>query len=260
MRITPFFIWLFTITISTLAAVVSPAYRAAFSCIAAAHLPVFAMGIRISRLQFFGKVYCCDSTKSNTIALTFDDGPDPDLTPDILSILQKHSIQATFFVIGVKVEKNPAVVKQCFDTGHTIACHDLSHSLLSNFRTTGPLMRDITGAQAIIHTAIGKKPLLYRPPVGLVNPHTYTVLNRLCMHCIGWSRKAGDAGNRRLYRIKKIHTLCKPGAVVLLHDTRPKEEYKEEILKQIDMLCVAIKQQGLTAVTVGEMFGIKAYE
>ena len=260
MRITPFIIWLISILLFSLASFFIPFYRKFLYFFIAGHLPVLAAGIKNIRSQFFGKVFFRISKKSNRIALTFDDGPDPNLTPDILNTLKKHNIKATFFVIANQAEQYVDIVKQCFDQGHTIACHDLNHSVFSNFRTTKPLLRDIGKAQHIIERIIGKKPLLYRPPVGLMNPHIPKVLNKLNMHCIGWSKSAKEAGNRRLSKINQINTLAGPGEVILLHDTLHNPEYKQEILNQIEKLCRSIKDQNLKAVSIDELFDIQAYD
>ncbi len=237
-----------------------PRYRLLLLSLCAAHIPLFVLGIKNIRMQFFGKAFCKPSKKSGTIALTFDDGPDPVLTPDIINILKKHSIKATFFIIGAKAQQYPDIVRHCFEEGHEIACHDLTHSVFSNFRVTKPLVADISEAVHIIHNIIGKKPLLYRPPVGLTNPHLPIALKKLGMHCVGWSKGVKDAGNRRLEMIKKIHTMAKSGEVILIHDILPKPEYKKEILNQIEKLCVNIKKQDLRTVGVEEMFGLNAYE
>lgn len=260
MHITPFIIWSTSLAAFIVASIILPRFRLLLLSLCAAHIPVFILGIKNIGMQFFGRVLCKPSKKDNTIALTFDDGPDPELTPDILDILKKHSVKATFFIIGVRAQKHPVIVKRCFNEGHTIACHDLTHSAFCNFRTTQPMILDISKANKIISLIIGKKPLLYRPPVGLMNPHTLKALKKLRMNCIGWSKKAGDAGNRRLDNVKRIHTLDVPGEVVLLHDCLPKPAFKKEILNQVDKLCRRIKKQKINTVGVEEIFGIDGYE
>jgi len=260
MRIAPFFIWLISILLFSIASVFLPFYRKFFYILIAGHLPILAAGIRNIRLQFFGKVFIHIKKKSNHIALTFDDGPDPNLTPDILNILKKHTMKATFFIISARAEQYPDMVKQCFNEGHIIACHDLTHSVFSNFRTSEPLLRDLNKSRDIIQSIMGKKPSLYRPPMGLTNPHVPGILKKLNMYCIGWSKSAGDAGNRRLVKINKISTLAGAGEVILLHDTLPNPEYKQEILSQIDKLCTSIKLKKLEPVGIDEMFDIQAYE
>ena len=260
MRLTPFITWLSSLILFFIISIFSPFYRKPLYVLIAAHFPVLAIGIKNIRMQFFGRVHWRRSNKSENVALTFDDGPDPNLTPDILNTLKKHNTKATFFVIGNQAEQHPDIVKQCFDEGHTIACHDLKHSIFSNFRTTAPLLRDISKAQHAIERIIGRKPLLYRPPAGLMNPHVLKALNKLNMQCIGWSKSAKDAGNRRLSKIRQINTLAGPGEVLLLHDTLPNTRYKKDILNQLEKLCSSIKDQNLVAVSINEMFNIQAYE
>ena len=260
MRITPFITWLSSIIFLFIVSIFLPFYRMLLYLLIAAHFPIFAIGIKNMRMQFFGKVYFHISKRSNKIAITFDDGPDPNLTHDIINVLKKHNIKATFFIIANQAEQHADIVKKCFDEGHTIACHDLKHSVFSNFRTTAPLLRDISKAQHVIERIIGRKPLLYRPPVGLMNPHVLKALHKLNMQCIGWSKSAGDAGNRRISKIYRINTLSGQGEVILLHDTLPNPKYKQEILNQLEKLCCSIKDQNLEAVSINEMFNIQAYE
>ena len=259
MYLTPFFIWKRFFLGIILLFLFLPLYRIPIALVFAGHLCIFIYGVKNIRLQFFGRVYNSVQTQTNKIALTFDDGPDPHLTDDILRILEKHSITATFFVIGTKAKKYGSLVKKCYEAGHTVACHDLEHSFFSNFRITKFLVSDIRKSQEIIENIIGKKPLLYRPPVGLMNPHTPKALRYLNMKCIGWSSSVRDAGNRRLKKILQINRLAKGGEVILLHDVLPNSEYKKLILEQLDELCVSINCKKLESVTVDKMFSIRAY-
>ena len=260
MQVTPFFVWSITLSLTLISSLFFPQYRMPLFIVCILHLLLFIRGIVNIRSQFFCACFCRASKTSNKTALTFDDGPEPNLTIDILNILKKHSMKATFFVIGAKASRFPEIVKQCFDAGHTIACHDLTHTNFSNFRMSRALNRDISKAQHIINDIIGKKPILYRPPVGLMNPHVPGALKKLGMHCVGWSKKASDGGNRRIQGIIRIKTLSGAGEVILLHDSLPNPDYKESVLKQIDELCLSIKQLKLEAILVQDMFHIRAYE
>jgi len=260
MHVTPFFVWLITLPLTCAASLIFPLFRAPLFLVLAIHFLLFIRGIFNIRAQFFCACYCRGRKNSGQLALTFDDGPDPGLTPDILNLLNRHAMKATFFVIADKAKRHPEIVRQCFDAGHTIACHDLNHSNFSNFRMGAALIRDLSKAQNIINAIIGKKPLLYRPPVGLMNPHVPGALKKLGMQCIGWSKKASDRGNRRMRGINRIKTLAGAGEVILLHDAMPNPDYKEAVLKQIDDLCLSIKQNEIKTVTIQEMFHIQAYE
>jgi len=259
MPITPFHVWIITYALSCAFFFTTPWLRGPVIGIALLHLVVFLWGIVNIRSQFFGKVFYCTATESKKTALTFDDGPDPNLTVDILDLLKRYEAKATFFVIGKRAEQYPDLVKQTFDAGHCIACHDLTHAYGANFRMTKALMRDIAAAQLITQRIIGVRPLLYRPPVGLMNPHVPLALMRLRMTCIGWNRRVGDAGNRRRKTLYDIPKLAKPGSVVLLHDCLPKPENKTVFLEQLELLLKALRKRGLKPVGVDELLDIRAY-
>lgn len=237
-----------------------PGYRMAAGCVIVVHVLLLICGVIAIRAQFFGRVFIKAGKDTRLIALTFDDGPDPLMTPDIVALLGRYDLKATFFIIAAKALRCPDVVRQCFDQGHTIACHDLRHSNTSNFRRTKQLLKDISESRKIIHAIIGKEPLLYRPPMGLMNSHVLRALKKLGMYCVGWSRKANESGNRKINAIKKIHALAGPGAVVLLHDVLPMPEYKEEILRQMEALFKSIHENKLNAIAVDELFKVIAYK
>jgi peptidoglycan/xylan/chitin deacetylase (PgdA/CDA1 family) len=257
---TPFRFWISSMVIIVAAFYLLPDVRALVWLLFVPYLAVLVWGIVDLRSQFFLKAYCRNKDETSGVCLTFDDGPDPDLTNDVLELLSRFAMKATFFVIAGKALKHPSLVKKAYDRGHIIACHDLSHSNLSNLRFASSMFNDITAAQKIIQNIIGKKPLLYRPPMGLANPHLGTALSRLSLFCIGWSRSARDSGNRRINRIRSIAGLAKPGEVVLIHDCLPKPEYKQEYLGQLEKLLEGIKAKGLATIGVDEMFDITAYE
>ncbi len=258
MPITPFRGWIITFSLSCLA-FVFPDLRAIATALLFVHAIVFTWGIFDIRSGFFGKVYCRAAGKTNTIALTFDDGPDALLTPAVIDMLAAFGFKATFFVVGRRALYSPETVKRAFDAGHIIASHDLTHALLSNFRLSAALFRDISESQRVIERIIGKRPLLYRPPVGLMNPHVRGVLSRLTMTCVGWSASARDAGNRRTKKLYKLHTLAQPGTIILLHDCLPKPENKQVFLEQLERLLRTIQEKGLQPVGVDELLNVRAY-
>ena len=228
--------------------------------IALLHIPLFIRGIIDIRNCFFCHAYCHKDSEKNALALTFDDGPDPKITPLILELLQQFGFKATFFVIAKNAERYPKLTKQICEQGHTIACHDLDHRYTSNFRLTKKMLSEIGEAQKIIYNLTGKKPLLYRPPVGLTNPHLAVALKKLNMYCIGWSGSVGDGGNRFPKRFSLIPELARPGSVVLLHDSIPNENYREQLLLEIEKLFQSIRDKNLSTIGVDELFRLKPYE
>ncbi|MBN1983904.1 MAG: polysaccharide deacetylase family protein [Chitinivibrionales bacterium] len=259
MRIVPFHLWLVVAVIFIPCGIFFHMKPLAFLFGLAWLIGTFIWGVVSIQSQFFCRVLYKLPLDYHRIALTFDDGPDPNLTPEILAILAKYEFKATFFVIAKKAQQHPEIVRRCVEEGHTIACHDLSHSVVSNFRLSRQLRQEIFQAREMIASIIGKKPLLYRPPVGLMNPHIASVLAKLRMHCIGWSIKALDAGNRSPAGIRRIGALAKSSSIVLLHDSLPIPDYKNIIVEQIELLCSICSRKGLEPVTIDEAFDIDAY-
>jgi|WetSurMetagenome_2_1015567.scaffolds.fasta_scaffold00645_17 peptidoglycan-N-acetylglucosamine deacetylase len=256
----PFMFWLGSLAGLAVAFVMLPEVRLITLLLALPYAAVFVWGIFDLRSNFFVRAHTRNKWESSKVAITFDDGPDPNLTPDVLDMLKRFGFHATFFVVGAKAKLRPDIVKRMVAEGHVVACHDLNHSALSNFRFGAALTRDMAAARAIVREIIGATPLLYRPPMGLSNPHLGAALLALKMKCIGWSRSARDAGNRRLGGIRKISLLkVRGGDVVLLHDRLPVPEYKTEILSQLESLFTAIRDSKLSPVGTNALFDITAY-
>lgn len=257
---TPFRIWLVTLGLTIAVHIFRPDFRIATIILFTLHAIVLIWSTFDIHIQFFCRVLYKAPATDRRIALTFDDGPDPRLTPRILDILASHRIKATFFVVGSQAALHPEIVRRASAEGHTIACHDYSHSYLLNFRLRSRAEHEIRAAQEIIERIIGRKPLLYRPPSGLMNPEIALVLGRLSMRCIGWSRRVRDAANRRARRIGHIPQLAGPGEVVLLHDVLPRPEHLGIVVDAVTALCENIRTQGLVCVGVEDLFSIPAYE
>jgi len=226
----------------------------------AVYAVIAALGVWSMRLALFGPTYCVPPrTHRQAIALTFDDGPDPALTPDVLDVLGRYDIRATFFLIGEKVRAHPDLVRRIDAGGHTIGSHDLRHGVASNFRLKDSFISDIGASLAAIHAVTGRTPALYRPPVGLTNPQLLAALDHLGLYCIGWNRSVRDAGNRRLHRIERLPDLARGGTVAILHDVLPRPEARELYLERLEALCRRIRDLRLHACSVDEVFGLPAY-
>ncbi len=223
----------------------------------AAGLLATGLGVA-SRRSFFGPIHRHLADPSR-LALTFDDGPDPALTPDVLDMLDRYGFRATFFLVARRAERHPELVRQILSRGHQIGCHDLDHSNLSNFRLTAGFRRDLGEAQALLTGIAGRAPSLYRPPVGLTNPHLFPVLRELGMHCVLWSRSAWDAGNRNSAHIRRLETLPEGGAIILLHDALPRPELKTEVLEHLGLLFGEIRRRKLLPGRLDELLGIPTW-
>lgn len=189
------------------------------------------------------------------VALTFDDGPDPDVIFLLLDLLERYEISATFFVIGKKAEGNPALVREILLRGHAIGNHSSRHDPLLMLRSSARLAEEIARTQILL-AQFGIRPLVFRPPVGITNPRLPNVLRELHLDCVTFSCRARDFGNRRiagLARIilKKIH----PGAIVLLHDIPPRGGRIMDWLREVERLILGLKSQGYTVVPLSDLIG-----
>ncbi len=159
--------------------------------------------------------------KSNSITLTFDDGPDPELTPKILAVLKQYEAKATFFVIGKKAEKYPELIRQIAEEGHIVGNHSYSHHVLIGFYSRKRLQADIEKCNQIVLDIIGKRPFYFRPPFGVTNPRYADVLKTLGMQSIGWSLRSLDTQAKSKYElIQKILAEIKKKDIILLHDNQ----------------------------------------
>lgn len=153
------------------------------------------------------------------VYLTFDDGPDGDLTPDLADLLRKHGAQATFFVLGEKAARHPDVVRHLLRDGHTIGNHGFSHR-----RLLGTPRRHIDAevgrTDRLLRAITGRRPRLFRPPYGWFGPGLLHVLKANEYRLVLWNRSTHDyreaTGAPQL--VQRLQRVCAPGNIVLLHD------------------------------------------
>jgi peptidoglycan/xylan/chitin deacetylase (PgdA/CDA1 family) len=153
------------------------------------------------------------------VAITIDDGPDPDVTPQVLSQLTAYQAHATFFCVGVRVERYADLAREIVSRGHAIENHSQRHR--HNFSLLGPggMSAEIARAQDSILRVTGLRPRFFRAPAGLRNPFLDPVLARLQLHLASWTRRGFDTVNANadaVYR-RLAHPL-QDGDILLLHD------------------------------------------
>lgn len=188
------------------------------------------------------------------IALTFDDGPDPEMTPQILKVLNDANVKATFFLIGHKVEQHPDIAKQIELAGHIVADHSYSHSNTIAIFPTTKLTADIKQGADVIEQVTGKRPLWFRPPFGVTNPRYPKALKTLGMTSIGWSVRSMDTTNPDPnVLLRRITDSIKPGSIVLLHDTQ------QVTLQILPQLIQQVQESGMEIVGLPELINKQPY-
>ena len=185
--------------------------------------------------------------KKKQIALTFDDGPHPEFTLQILSILKKEEVKATFFVIGKMVDRHPELVVQEAAEGHEVANHTYNHIRLPTLTEHG-IARELKEGAKAIERALGHSTKLYRPPGGEYDDDVIAVTKRLGLVMTLWTDDPGDYANPGELNIEK-RTLRKVsgGGIILLHDG------VQETIDVLPIIIKRLKSKGYSFVTCSEM-------
>ena len=204
------------------AALVWPAaWPAALGAVACNHAALVAAGLwpRSTLLGPNVRRLPAAAAARGEIALTLDDGPDPDVTPAVLDLLAEHAVRATFFCIGEQVRRHPALTRRIVDSGHSVQNHSLQHRHHFSFLGGRGFEREIGDAQALLADVTGVRPHCFRAPAGLRNPLLDPVLHRLNLHLVSWSRRGFDTRRKDPAAVlQRLLQGLSAGSILLLHD------------------------------------------
>lgn len=178
-------------------------------------LVFLVFGIVFLRFQYFYPTVFRNT--GSEVILTFDDGPDPVLTPRILDTLQKHGIKAIFFVIGRKAQEHPEILQRIISDGHTIGNHTQNHSLFFAMLHSKKVAMEIDTFTQHIEPLVSDKITIFRPPIGYTNPKIARALRKRNFKIVAWSVRSYDSFKNTESLMKRL-LKTKPGSIVLLHD------------------------------------------
>ncbi len=153
------------------------------------------------------------------LALTFDDGPDPDATPAVLEALDRLGVTATFFMLGAQVARHPQVAAAVVAAGHEAAVHGFTHR---NHLARGPIdvCRDVTHAASVVAAATGTRPTWFRPPYGVMTAASLVATRRAGLRPVLWTAWGRDWEDRSPAQVAAtVRGQLAPGGTVLLHDS-----------------------------------------
>lgn len=175
-------------------------------------------GIYYPNSWVFGRPVARLASAGKVVALTFDDGPNPEATPRILDALAARNVKATFFVLGRHADRWPDIVARAAREGHTIGNHGWHHRKL-HVRGPGYVRRDLTMGTESIERASGIRPRLFRAPHGFRSPWVTPIAASLGQKTVGWSRGVWDSAKPGVDRIvRRTVEGTRPGRIMLLHD------------------------------------------
>ena len=153
------------------------------------------------------------------IAITIDDGPDPDITPRVLDLLDRYDARATFFCIGEAALRHPKIVEAIVARGHAVENHSPRHRHYFSLMGPRAMRREIEAGQRTLTDLTGTAPLFFRAPAGLRNPFLEPALCTLGLQLASWTRRGFDTRTRDAARVadRLLHGLA-PRDILLLHD------------------------------------------
>jgi peptidoglycan-N-acetylglucosamine deacetylase len=218
-------------------------------CVAASFFP---------QSNFYLPVISRGNTGKNLVALTFDDGPAEPTTKQILELLDKYSVKATFFVSGINALKYPEIIVKIIARGHTIGNHSFHHNPFLMLGSYNYLYQEIFRAQEVLKK-MSINTLAFRPPVGVISPKLPSVLNKMGMFCVTFSCRAFDAGNRRIKNLSSvILNKVKADDIILLHDvpTRGKED-NIILLTEVEKILQGLTDKSLKVVPLADLIDKK---
>jgi peptidoglycan/xylan/chitin deacetylase (PgdA/CDA1 family) len=231
----------------------APAWIVVFSSFSV----LFAWGVVSIRSPLFGRAFLA-GTRTDAVALTFDDGPDPEGTPAVLDVLARRGVTATFFVVGERVRAHPELARRAVEAGHELGNHSARHSLVLNFLSRRGMRADLEACQEAIRAATGRAARTYRPPVGLRNPAVHPVCRALGLTVIGWQVRSLDKSRRAPEEVvRRVLARVRPGGIVMLHDGGQERERSSAIL---DGLLTGLEQRGLCVVALSALLAAPAAE
>jgi polysaccharide deacetylase family sporulation protein PdaB len=205
--------------------------------------------------KLFGQVFCAGPSADKVVALTFDDGPNPPYTDEILGVLGEFHVPATFFVIGQNAKLHPEEVRRIVAAGHEIGNHTYHHvDLLKLDRKT--MTAEIDRTNRLIRELTGKTPHLIRPPHGFRDPASLEIMKDRNLKVVEWSVMSRDWTNPGVDAIvKRTVEQVKNGSIILLHDgdglaSKAPRSQTVAALRQIIPL---LKDKGYRFVTVDEI-------
>jgi len=159
------------------------------------------------------------AAQQGKVALTIDDGPDPEVTPQVLDILDRYQAKATFFCIGKLAVKYPDLCREIVRRGHAIENHSMSHNWYFSLLDPWSIHREVRNAQAVLTEISGQTPRFFRATAGLRNPKLEPVLAHCGLLLCSWNKRGFDTqvGDADTVFNRLVHRL-KGGDILLLHD------------------------------------------
>jgi peptidoglycan/xylan/chitin deacetylase (PgdA/CDA1 family) len=198
------------------------------------------------------------ATDQKIVALTFDDGPHPIYTPQLLDILSKYHVKATFFMVGASMKRYPLIVKQVVAKGHSLGNHTYTHPLNLTVYPKTKIIQELSKGEVTISRFVRKPVFIFRPPRGRLNQKVIRTATLKGYKIILWS----ICGDKR--RLKSPESMARrvtqnihAGDIILLHDGTFDSRWKD--VEATDLIIGILLKKGYRFVTVPELLGYENF-
>jgi peptidoglycan/xylan/chitin deacetylase (PgdA/CDA1 family) len=189
------------------------------------------------------------------VSLTFDDGPDPVLTPQVLDLLERHGARASFFCIGEKAAALRHIVEEIARRGHSVENHSQRHSYAFAFYGPLRLRREIRTAQIVLSQITGRRPQFFRAPAGYRSVLLDPVLASCDLRYVSWSRRGYDGVSSAPDRVlTRLVDGLRAGDILLLHDGARAGSGGSTLLAVLPRLLGELSARGLKSVPLPEAY------
>ncbi|NLJ60729.1 MAG: polysaccharide deacetylase family protein [Firmicutes bacterium] len=211
-----------------------------------------------SGLDYQPDIYRTGNPKTNQVALTFDDGPSQEFTPFVLDVLREYNAPATFFLVGVHVERCPDIARRIAEEGHEIGNHTYRHVTMPT-ASNKTLYEEVIKATRVITQVTGEYPKYIRPPRGVYDARFRRLSHVLGQKIVLWTISTRDwrYGTSTQAIVKRAVSQAKGGDIILFHDSgaliRNEGGDRSATVRALPLVIEGLRQKGLEIVPLGEL-------
>jgi peptidoglycan-N-acetylglucosamine deacetylase len=222
-------------------------------------LGTITLGVFFAQLGLFARPIVAVADAGDKLALTFDDGPQPGATDEILTALAARGHRATFFVIGQRAEASPEIMSRIVAGGHALGNHSYAHSHMTPFLRPAALADELRRAEGVLDGARGERKSIrwFRPPIGIVSPRVARATELAGLEMVSWTASARDGTRHATVdsAMARLRPHLKPGAILVLHDGAEGDDRKPIAPELLARVLDELEAKKLRSVTLDELLG-----
>lgn len=240
--------------VATHAALGHPPPLPAALALLGSYIGLVSAGVFRPSLGMFAETIC-RVPEGRGVCLTFDDGPDPEPTGRVLDVLAARGAKATFFVIGERAERHPALIERMVAEGHAVGSHGYRIDPFLGFRGLAAVRDDLGTSVRVLERLLGAPPTMFRPPYGVLNPRIARAADELDLDIVCWDVRGLDGIARTSADdlVARVIPGLRDGSIVCLHDAAERGNRVPVAPAALPRILAAARDKQLALVTVPEL-------